>query len=457
MLWILVISISINTFITFIRCKMTSTIKHVKEFAFDPFNQFIKQESASSIIMLFAMVSAMALANSAYSGWYFDLWHTKVGFTFGDFSLYKSLHHWINDGLMALFFLMVGLEIKREIIIGELSSIDKALLPIIAAIGGAVVPAVIYAVTNMNSGHISGWGVPMATDIAFAVGVLALLGNRVPFQLKVFITSLAVVDDMIAVLVIAFFYTEQIITTYLIYSGVTILVLVLMNFVKVKSIMAYLIVGAFLWFFFLKSGIHATLAGVLLALFIPSQPKITLPVFKRSMLKFVHQFENCPDNPESDIPTKCQKKSLNKILHTAVSGYNPMSRLEYNLHGLTAFLIMPLFAFANTGISISVTDIGNVANPLGLGIIMGLFIGKPIGILSSVFIAVKLKIVAIPAQIKKVHLAGASMLSGIGLTMSIFISSMAFTPEILPQAKMAILIASVISGISGYMLLKFKG
>jgi len=437
---------------------MTSAMRQIKEVTVDPFNHFIQKESASSIIMLVSMASAIILANSAYSEWYFGLWHMELGFTLGGFTLYKSIHHWINDGLMALFFLMVGLEIKREILIGELSSLDKALLPIIAAVGGAVVPALIYVAANLNGGTISGWGVPMATDIAFAVGILALLGNRVPLQLKIFITSLAVVDDMLAVSVIAVFYTEQIYMTYLLYAAGTLAVLFLFNIFNIKSIMLYLFTGAFLWFFFLKSGIHATLAGVLLALFIPSQPKITLPVFKRSMLKFVREFERCSDNPDSDIPTKCQKKSLNKILHTAISGYNPMSRLEYNLHGLTAFVIMPVFAFANTGISLSVNEAaGAFVNPVGIGIIAGLFIGKPLGILLFTFAAVKAKIVQIPKSISMKHLAGAASISGIGLTMSIFIASMAFSSEMLPLAKMAILSASVLSGITGYLLIRLPG
>jgi len=430
------------------------TINTIKSITVDPFNQFIKKESSSSIIMLGAMIAAMILANSGLSGWYEDLWHKKVGFTFGDFSLYKSLHHWINDGLMALFFLVIGLEIKREILIGELSSFRNALLPIIAAVGGAVVPALIYVGLNFKNGDLSGWGVPMATDIAFAIGVMALLGNRVPIQLKIFITSLAVVDDMIAVIVIALFYTENIVMGYLVYAGIVMAVLLAMNLFKIRSILAYLIMGMFLWYFFLKSGIHATIAGVLLALFIPSEPRLPMQAFKRSMNMFLGQLKNCDNNVDSEIPTKCQKSVLNKMIHTSLSTYNPMSRLEYNLHGLSAFIIMPIFAFANTGVKINPSDIMLILSPVSLGIILGLVVGKPIGITGFVHLGKKMNLISLPAEINMAQVFGAAVLSGIGLTMSIFIASMAFAPEMVGTAKIAILTASVIAGVSGFVLLK---
>jgi len=429
------------------------TLQRVKSYAIDPFSQFFKQQSSSSIIMLFSMALAMVIANSAYSDWYHNIWQTKFGFTVGDFSLYKPVIYWINDGLMAVFFLMIGLEVKREILIGELSSFSKALLPIFAAIGGAVVPASIYVLINLKGGDLSGWGVPMATDIAFAIGIMALLGDRVPIQLKIFITSLAVVDDLIAVLVIAFFYSGGISYSYLGYASVIVLILIAMNLFKIRSILAYLIAGAFLWYFFLKSGIHATIAGVILALFIPSEPRIPLMTFKRSVSMFSNELKGCDNNPDSEIPTKCQKATLNKIIHAAISAYNPMSRLEYNLHGLSAFLIMPIFAFANTGVTVSSGAFSQLFSPLSLGIILGLLLGKPIGIMSFLSIGEKLKIITLPKGISRMQLLGASVLSGIGLTMSIFIASMAFSGESVNSAKIAILLASLMAGLLGYFLL----
>lgn len=433
---------------------MTKYVKKAKAFAVEPFVQFLKQESSSSIIMLLAMTSAMILANSAYSGWYHDLWHMEVGIAFGGFSLHKSLIHWINDGLMAIFFLVIGLEIKREILIGELSSFRKALLPMIAALGGAVVPALIYAGLNMNGGIMSGWGVPMATDIAFAIGIMALLGSRVPIQLKIFITSLAVVDDMIAVIVIALFYTHEIIYTYLLYAGIAVALLAVLNFTKVKSILVYLAVGIFLWYFLLKSGVHATIAGVILAFFIPSEPRIPLQTYSRTMNTFLKELNDSKNNPDSEIPTKDQKKMFNKIIHASLSVYNPMSRLEYNLHGISAYFIMPLFAFANTGVTISSEAFSSLASPVSLGVIFGLLIGKPLGILASVKIGEKLKMITMPEEISGKLLFGAAVLSGIGLTMSIFISGMAFSAAYADVSKIAILTASVIAGISGYTILR---
>lgn len=428
--------------------------QNIKEIILDPFSQFIKKESSSSILMLSSMFLALFFANSPFSDWYQSLWQQKSGFTFGNFSLYKPLILWINDGLMAIFFFVIGLEIKREILIGELSDVKGAVFPIIGAVGGAIVPALIYTFINLKNGNLSGWGVPMATDIAFAVGVMALLGNKVPTQLKIFITSLAVVDDIIAILVIAIFYTSSVKVNYLIMVAITITLLFVINRLKIKLVLAYLFIGMILWYFFLKSGIHATIAGVILAFFIPSEPKIPLQTFRKTMNKFLEQLQNCPNNPDSEIPTKCQKNILNKILYISVSTYNPMSRLEYNLHTLSAFIIMPIFAFANAGVKINFSEISLVFSPISLGIILGLVLGKPIGIILSISIFQKLKILTIPTEIKKVHILGAGLLAGIGLTMSIFISTMAFNDTDIETAKLAILTASVIAGISGYLVLK---
>ncbi|BAI80789.1 Na+:H+ antiporter, NhaA family [Deferribacter desulfuricans SSM1] len=436
---------------------LTMFRKTIKEQIFDPFSHFLKKESSSSILMFLSMVVAIFLANSKFAEWYHNLWAQKAGFTFGNFSLYKPLLLWINDGLMAIFFLVIGLEIKREILIGELSDIKSALFPILAAIGGAIFPAIIYIFINLKNGNFSGWGIPMATDIAFAVGIISLLGDKVPLQLKIFITSLAVVDDMIAVLIIALFYTNKIVISYLIWAGVILLLLFVINRLKIKIIMVYLFLGMFLWYFFLKSGVHATIAGVLLALFIPSKPKIPLITFRRSLNIFLEKLKDCPNNPDSEIPTKCQKKLLNKIIHTSIATYNPMSRLEYNLHTLSAFVIMPIFAFANTGVTINLSELSNILSPISLGIILGLVIGKPIGITLFTIIFSRIKIISIPSEINMSHLIGASILAGIGLTMSIFIASMAFSDyNSIEAAKLAILISSFIAGTTGFIILKIR-
>lgn len=426
-----------------------------KKFLTDPFNQFIKKQSSSSIIMILAMLMALLIANSTLQNAYHAFWETYTGFSFGDFMLKKHLSHWINDGLMALFFLVIGLEVKREILIGELSTPQKAMFPIVGALGGAVVPALIYVGFNLGGGSLDGWGIPMATDIAFAIGILALLGNRVPVNLKVFLTSLAVVDDMIAVLVIAIFYTAEIKVAYLIYTAVVLVVLFAANRSQIRSITVYLILGAFMWYFLLKSGVHATIAGVLLALFIPTEPKIGFKVFSRASRKAIDDFDNCVDDPNTEIPTKCQKQRMNRLIQVAFAAYNPLSRLEYNLHGFSAFVIMPIFAFANVGISMSAEMFQGVFSPESLGIIVGLFIGKPLGIAGSLFLAVRMKLVHMPDGLNMQLISGAAILGGIGLTMSIFIANMAFSGSAtLENAKLAILTSSVVAGFCGFVYLK---
>jgi NhaA family Na+:H+ antiporter len=426
-----------------------------KNIVTDPFRQFIKQESSSSIIMIISMIIALFIANSSLQQAYHQFWETYTGFGFGDFVLKKHLSHWINDGLMALFFLVIGLEVKREILIGELSTVQKALFPVVGAFGGAIIPALIYVGINFNGGNMDGWGIPMATDIAFALGILALLGSKVPTGLKVFLTSLAVADDMIAVLVIAIFYTSSIQTTYLIYALITIVFLIIMNRMQVKLIVVYLISGAFLWYFFLKSGVHATIAGVILAFFIPTSPKISFNVFARAARNALRDFTNCKDDPNTEILTKCQKKSMNRLIQVSFAAYNPLSRLEYNLHSFSAFVIMPIFAFSNTGITFSSEMFSAITSPESLGIILGLLIGKPLGIFGFIFLSLKLKLISMPADLDLKQIFGASILGGIGLTMSIFISNMAFAgTATLENAKLSILMSSVIAGIVGFIYLK---
>ena len=319
---------------------------------------------------------------------------------------------WINDGLMAIFFLLVGLEIKREIIEGELSSPKKAILPIIAAVGGAIVPALIYSYFNSGMETVSGWGIPMATDIAFALAVISLLDKRVPASLKIFLAALAIVDDLIAILVIAIFYSSGIELTYLAYAGIGMALLIAMNRLNVMNPYLYLIPGIFIWYFVHHSGIHATIAGVLVAMTLPTN--------------------------ETNVAS-------------------PLERLEHALVKPVNFFIIPLFAFANTNITIQNEMIEGLTSPLGLGISMGLIFGKPIGIVTTSFICSKLKIGQLPAHSTLIHMTGLGLLAGIGFTMSIFISMLSFNNQLfIEEAKLSILITSLIAGILGYLILKFS-
>lgn len=385
---------------------MKTIINNVKTGVLGSFDKFIKTESAGSIIMIIAMFLAIIAANSPLSGAYSSFWQTKAGFTLGDFSLHKPLVLWVNDGLMAVFFLLVGLEVKREFISGELSSVSKAALPAVGAVGGAVLPALIYIFIN-RSGDISGWGVPMATDIAFAVGLLSLIGRKLPSGLKVFLTSLAVVDDILAVIVIALFYTDSIVTAYLYYAAALTVILLALNRAKVLIVSPYLIIGALVWYCLLKAGVHATAAGVVTAMFIPASK----------------------------------------------NGTSPLEKLENSIHGFTAYIIMPVFVLANMGIPLVVSSIGSAAATQAAGAAIGLIIGKPAGIILSVWFSLRMGWVSLPDNVGMKHIAGAGMLAGIGLTMSIFIASMAYSPVMLDTIKLAVLSASVISALSGMLWL----
>ena len=355
---------------------------------------------------------AFAWANSRWSGSYFHLWEVPAGIYIPQFEFTKTLHHWINDGLMAVFFFVVGLEIKREMLEGELASLKKAALPIFAAVGGMIVPAALYLVLNHGGPASRGWGIPMATDIAFSLGVLALLGASAPLTLKVFLSAFAIVDDIGAVLVIALFYTANIAWAALGFAAGILVLLLLLNRLRVHSIWPYLALGLCLWFFILKSGVHATVAGVLLALFIPSRP------------------------PDEQTPS-------------------PMKYLEHLLHPWVAFLIIPLFALANAGVSLHGADLAWITHPVFLGIAVGLIVGKQIGILLFSWLSVRLGMASLPEDVGWRHVYGAGWLGGIGFTMSVFITTLAFDdPAILTVAKLAILAASVLSAVGGWLLLR---
>ncbi len=369
--------------------------------------------------------------------------------------LSNDLHHWINDGLMAVFFFVVGLELKREIIAGELRDFKKAMLPIGAAIGGMLVPALIYFAINPSGPTTDGWGIPMATDIAFALGVLYLLGDRVPVSLKVFLTALAIADDLGAVLVIAFFYTSDIDFVSLITGGVFLFILVVANIIGVRSSLFYAIVGiGGVWLAFLMSGVHATIAAVLAAFTIPANVKVTEDIFSKKLDQLLQLFKKAKPN---NLPTVTDEQLhvLQEIRDLSKSALTPLQRLEHGLHPLVAFIIMPIFALSNAGITLSEDTLSQFTSPVTTGVFFGLLIGKVTGVLGMVALFVKLKWAIMPLDINRMQLVGASFLAAIGFTMSLFISGLAFTDEVfITQAKLGILAASLLASVVGYLIIR---
>lgn len=374
------------------------------------FKDFFRSGQIGGIILLVCVAISLFIANSSYAQDFSDILSTDFGFTFGAQTYAFTVSAWINDALMAVFFLLVGLEIKREMVEGELSSVKKASLPVVAALGGMLVPAFIYFLFNKDQDTASGWGIPMATDIAFALAIISMLGKSVPTSLKVFLAALAIVDDLGAILVIAIFYTNEVHFDYLLMAAGVMALLIAFNFFNIKQLFFYLIPGVFLWYFIHHSGIHATIAGVLLALTIPTN---------------------------------------------ATNVESPLEKLEHLLNGPVNYFIMPIFALANTNITFQKEMISGLVSPLGMGIIAGLFIGKTIGVTLFSWIAVKLKLGSLPSRSGWKHIIGLGMLAGIGFTMSIFISLLSFSDELhVTEAKFAILCASVISGLVGFIFLK---
>lgn len=374
------------------------------------FKDFVKSNNFGGILLFLCVILSLTVANSPLAEGLQNILDTVVGFESGSVHLNYSVSMWINDGLMAIFFLLVGLEIKREIVEGELSSPKKALLPILCAVGGAVVPALIFYTFNSGTETIHGWAIPMATDIAFALALISLLDKRVPASLKIFLAALAIVDDLIAILVIAFFYSEGIELTYLGYAAAGMAVLILMNRFNVKNPYLYLIPGIFIWYFVHHSGIHATIAGVMVAMTLPTND-------------------------------------------TTVE--SPLERLEHALVKPVNFLIIPVFAFANTNITLQAEMLHGLTAPLGLGIFFGLMLGKPVGILLTTWVCRRLGIASLPEGSTWMHIIGVGMLAGIGFTMSIFISILSFqNPLFVSEAKLSVLLTSIIAGTAGYILLK---
>lgn len=421
---------------------------------FSPFQEFFQQEASSGVLLIIATAIALIWANSPWAASYVHLWETKITISFGTFAISKDLLHWINDGLMAVFFFVVGLEIKREVLVGELSSPRRAILPIIAAIGGMVVPAGFYLLFNAGGSAQSGWGIPMATDIAFALGVLSLLGKRIPLSLKIFLTAVAIVDDLGAVLVIALFYTSEIVWVSLLIGMVFLGALIVANRLGIRSPLLYGLLGLGLWVAFLKSGVHATIAGVLLAITIPVRTRTNTEEFFINANFFLEEFRKHGKPGESALTNKAQRSAIMAIEIAAEHAQTPLQRLEHILHPWVSYFIMPVFALANAGVVLKGGLFSTLVQPVTLGIMTGLIFGKQIGVFIASYIAVKFKWADLPSGMTWKRLYGLSWLAGIGFTMSLFITSLAFTEtKILVMAKAGILFASLISGTVGAFIL----
>lgn len=418
---------------------------------------FFMQESFGGILLFFCAVAAMIVANSALGESYFHLWHEKVGFSIGEKFYGFDLHTWVNDVLMSLFFLMVGLEIKREFLFGGLSGFKKAAFPAIAAIGGMIVPAMIYLGFNAGEETAHGFGIPMATDIAFALGVVLMLGKRVPPALKLFLVTLAVVDDLGAIVVIAVFYSSGIAWGWLGISAFLVGILVALNYMGVRNLIPYLCVGVLLWFGVHESGIHATISAVILAFTIPAEPKIFTKDFLSSVEGDLLKFNQAEEERKDILLTHTHFDALHNLKQKISYVQNPLLKLEHTLHSLSTYLIMPIFAFANAGVAIG-GGIDFEAMHIIYGVGLGLIVGKPLGILLLTFLCEKLGIASRPNGISWSHIAGTGMLAGIGFTMSIFVSNLAFEQEAyIELAKISILSSSLLAGILGSLFLLLIG
>ena len=421
-----------------------------------PFQQFMHAESSSGLLLLACAAVAMIWANSGWAESYFHLWEQQLSIGGPGFGLSMTLHYWINDGLMVVFFVFVGLEIKREFLVGELSSAKKAALPIAGALGGVLLPAGIYTALNYGGPGQHGWGVPMATDIAFALGVLALAGDRVPTGLKIFLSALAIVDDLAAVLVIAVFYTADLNLASLGLGAVVLSLLVGANAAGVRHPAVYALLGIVLWLAFLASGVHATIAGVLLAMTIPARTRVNADEFADRVDDTIREFRRAGIGAgETVLTNQAHQEAIHQIENLCEEAQAPLLKIEDKLHAVVAFVIMPLFALANAGVALP-ADLGaTITSPVTLGVIAGLVIGKPLGITLLAWLAVRFRFAERPVGVSWAELHGVAWLGGIGFTMSLFIGALAFDEaELLAGAKIGVLTASTVAGIVGWMILR---
>jgi len=419
-----------------------------------PLGEFAAIQASGGILLLACAAVALAWANSPLGASYEALWQTPLGFGVAGFSLAKSLLLWINDGLMAVFFFVVGLEIKREIMAGELSRPRQAALPIAGAIGGMAVPALLYLFLNHGGEAARGWGVPMATDIAFAIGIMALLGDRVPAALKVFLTALAIVDDLGAVLVIAFFYTAELHWANLVAAAAILAMLVLANRAGVRAPAAYAVLGMAVWFLFLRSGVHATVAGVLVAMTVPARARIDREGFLARARAHVEAFAAAEPASAPHFAGPGQLDALSALERSCERAGTPLQRLEHALHPWVSFAIMPVFALANAGVRVVGEGQPFGATTVVVGVVLGLVVGKPLGIAAAAWLAVRLGLAERPPATTWGELVGVACLGGIGFTMALFIGALAFEgTAFLPPAKIGVLVASVLSALLGWAAL----
>jgi Na+:H+ antiporter, NhaA family len=416
------------------------------------FQRFFRIETFGGSVLLFFGIAALVLANSPLAEAYKNLWELPITLTIAHHSLAMTLRQWINDGLMAVFFLLVGLEIKRELLAGELSSAKQAALPIACALGGMIAPAAIYWAFNMTGPGQRGWGIPMATDIAFAVGALTLIAPRAPIGAKVFLTALAIVDDMGSVLMIALFYSNAIAWGALGGAAFMLLILIGFNAAGVRQLWPYLLVGAGLWYFVHESGIHATVAGVVLAFTVPAHTRMNAAEFSREARALLDRFERTETGDSLVLTSKGQQESLCALENASHDAAAPILRLEHALHNFSAFVVMPLFAFANAGVTI---PLSLEHAEVGLGVFAGLIIGKPLGVMMAAFFGVRAGIAKLPQTMNWTSLLGYAFLAGIGFTMSLFITLLAFdNTALVDAAKRGVLVGSLLAGIAGAIVLR---
>ena len=443
------------------RDRIGTSVEKKLEDIMPPFQHFTRDQAAGSILLIFCTLAALLLANSSFERDYESLLLTETGLVFGDWSLTMNLRHWINEGLMSLFFFVLGLEIKREFLVGELRGARRSLPMIAAALGGMLVPALLYTTFNAGTPLVHGWGIPMATDTAFAVGVLALLHRHIPAGLTVFLTALAILDDLGAILVIAVFYTRTLDLSFLAAAALLLVVLIVLNMIGIRRPSVYLLVGGLVWLAMLGSGVHPTVAGVLVALTVPARPRRGPDWFVNQTHKLADEFASLErESVKPLLGEEAQHAVAEQVQDTVEKATTPLQRWESYLETPVALLVMPLFALANAGIPLNLQGLSGLwSEPLAQGIIVGLVLGKAVGITSMTWLSLRLGPGQLPPGVRMRHIAGIGLLGGMGFTMSIFITNLGFTaePVTLVTAKTAILLASVVAGISGFLFLRLSG
>ncbi len=419
-----------------------------------PFQRFIKLESLAGMLLFGATIIALIWANSPYAEHYENLWQYEIGVSFENFELRKPLILWVNDGLMSIFFFLIGLELKRELLVGEINTVKKAAFPFVAALGGVVVPVALYLLLNQDPESTKGWGIGMATDIAFALAILTALGNRVPLSLKIFLTAFAIIDDIGAVLVIAIFYSTEINWLYILYGIIIIAFLGFLYRRRKYSFEIGIVLAVVVWFLFLKSGVHPTIAGVLLAFTIPIKREMDTSLFSDQLAITVKKLRDATQLDNSPLLSKEEMQQIENLDDLTAEVRSPLQHLEHQLHSLVAYFILPVFAFSNAGVVISLNSEFNF--PLMFNVAVSLFIGKFVGVALFSYLGMKFKVTELPTGVNFKQILGISAIAGVGFTMSIFIANLAFYGDTfsINSAKVGIIIGSVISGVVGYLILR---